>query len=162
MRDDNARNDGVRTLAALRNKQPLVLEHRYGEGRVVTVLTSAGPMWNGWARNPSYVVFQLELEKYIARHDRTVDRRIVGEPIELSIDPAEYLETVEIVSPDPTGERITRIQAAPPPNRPSSDGTASSSAGAKVDEKTSPSGSRKPSVSLPRRPSSRAASADRG
>lgn len=112
-RDDNERRDGVATLASLRNRQPVVLEHRYGKGRVVSVLTSAGPMWNGWARNPSYVVFQLELQKHIARNDRSVDLRVVGQPIELSIDPAAFTETVEIAAPDPKGERTTRLQAAP-------------------------------------------------
>jgi len=113
VRGDNERNDGVTTLAALRNKQPLILEHRFGEGRIVTVLTSAGPLWNGWARNPSYVVFQLELQKHIARNDRTLERRVVGQPIEVTLNPANYLETVEIAAPDPTGERLTRLQAAP-------------------------------------------------
>lgn len=117
-RDDNERRDGVATLASLRNKQPLILEHRFGKGRIVTVLTSAGPMWNAWARNPSYVVFQLELQKHIARNDRTVELRVVGQPIELSIDPAAYSETVEIVSPDSTGERLTRLQAAPIATKP--------------------------------------------
>jgi len=111
-RDDNSRRDGVDTIATLRNNQPLLLEHRFGMGRVVTCLTSAGPNWNNWARNPSYVVFQLELQRYVARNDRVPLKRTVGEPIDISLDPALYSPDVEVSAPDQTGARITRLTAA--------------------------------------------------
>lgn len=113
VKDDQARKDRVRTLATLRAGDPLVLEHQYGDGKVVTVLTTASPEWNNWPTNYSYVVMQLELVKHIARDVRSSETRQVGEPIRLSLDPADYTETVEIVSPGSDGERTTRIQAAP-------------------------------------------------
>lgn len=113
--DDNVRKDGVSTIAWLRNKDLLAFEHRYGPagGRVVTFLTTAGPDWNDWSRNPSFVVFQLELQKYIARGNRRLEKRTVGAPIELNLPAAEYLETVEITSPELAGGRVTRLNAAP-------------------------------------------------
>lgn len=114
-RDDNERKDGVSTICLLRNGEPLMFEHQYGTGRIVTSLTSAGPAWNSWPRNPSYVVFQLELEKHIAKAGNIVDRRIVGETIELDLDPAVYTESVQIAAPDVAAERVTRLQAAPRP-----------------------------------------------
>ncbi len=99
-RDDNERKDDVSTICVLRNKQPLMFDHRYGKGRVVTTLTTAGPVWNNWAKNPSYPAFLLEMQKYIARNDRTLERRIVGEPIAFSLDPAEYTAQVEVAPPD--------------------------------------------------------------
>lgn len=111
--DDQQRKDGVRTIATLRNKQPLMFTHRYGQGRVVTCLTSCGPAWNNWATYASYVVLQLELQKYIARTDRMLERNIVGAPIRITLNPAEFTELVEISAPDPSGQRITRLKAAP-------------------------------------------------
>uniref|UniRef100_A0A7C4LN93 Aerotolerance regulator N-terminal domain-containing protein n=1 Tax=Schlesneria paludicola TaxID=360056 RepID=A0A7C4LN93_9PLAN len=113
VRDDQQRADGVTTLARLRNGQPLVVEQPLGAGRVVACLTTADPPWNDWARNPSFVVFQLDLLKYLARRDRALPLRTVGEPIHLALDPAAYTETVEIVSPSLDGERTTRLLASP-------------------------------------------------
>lgn len=111
--DDTLRDDGVQTLARLRNQYPLVVESRLGAGRIVACLTSLAPDWNDWARNPSFVVFQLELVKHLARRDRAAVVKLVGESISQQLDPSRYTDLVEIVSPDITGERITRLQAVP-------------------------------------------------
>lgn len=113
IKDDQQRKDRVRTLATLRTSDPLVLEHKFGSGRIVTVLTTASPDWNNWATDYSFVVVQLELIKYLARTDRSPETRQVGEPIQLTLNPADYSETVEIMSPGAEGERTTRLQAAP-------------------------------------------------
>jgi len=111
--DDQQRADGVSTLAKLRNGRPFLVERAYGAGRIVACLSTAEPRWNDWARNPSYVVFQLDLLKYLARRDRGLPVRDVGEPIRLALDPAQFTETVEITGPAPEGERTTRLLAAP-------------------------------------------------
>ncbi|MDB5343353.1 MAG: hypothetical protein JWP89_1730 [Schlesneria sp.] len=115
-KDDQVRKDRVRTLATVRNGDPLMLEHTFGKGHVITMLTTASPDWNNWATDYSYVVVQLELMKYIARTDRSPEARQVGELIQLSLNPADYTETVEILSPGVEGERTTRLQAAPEQN----------------------------------------------
>ena len=112
-RDDQARGDGVQTIATLRNRQPLMFHHRFGKGNVITCLTTCGPGWNNWAKYASYVVLQLELQKHIARSDRQLERRLAGEPIELSLNPSEFTDMIDIVVPDPAGERTIRLQAAP-------------------------------------------------
>ena len=111
--DDQKRNDGVTTIAVLRDKHPLMFVHKLGDGKVVTCLTSCGPSWNNWSIFPSFVVLQLELQKYIARTDRVLERRIVGEVIRESLDPAQFTETVEVTAPDAAGKRTTRLKAAP-------------------------------------------------
>lgn len=113
VRDDQQRKDRVRTIAALRSRDPLVLEHPFGKGRVVTCLTTAQPEWNNWATDNSYVVVQLEMVKYLARTDHDPQRRVVGEPIRLSLDPAEFTEMVEVLAPGDEGDRTTRLQASP-------------------------------------------------
>ena len=113
MKDDQQRKDRVRTLATLRNGDPLMFEHSFGKGRILTCLTTVSPDWNNWATDYSYVVVQLELIKHIARTDRSPETRQIGEPIQLSLNPADYSDTVEVLSPGADGERTTRLQASP-------------------------------------------------
>jgi hypothetical protein len=108
----------VMRVASLRDRQPLMLEHTFGKGRVFTCLTAAGPLlttsgdqWNNWANGPaapSYAVFQLDLAKHIARRDRALPVQTVGEPIERVFSRALYADEVEFVSPD---EQVAQIKA---------------------------------------------------
>jgi len=109
--DDQERKDGVTTIAKLRNQQPLMFVHEYGKGRIVSSLSTCGPSWNNLAVYASYVVLQLELQKYIARTDKMLERRVVGQPIQTTIDPGEFTESVEIRSPHPSGEVLTPLIA---------------------------------------------------
>ncbi|RMG32832.1 MAG: VWA domain-containing protein [Planctomycetota bacterium] len=112
-RDDQRRGDGVQTIARLRNGDPLFLTHRFGRGRVVSCTTTCGPSWNNLALYASFVVMQLELQKFIARPDRALPQRTVGEPIRIELDPAEYTEEVQFAIPDPAGVRVLRQKAVP-------------------------------------------------
>lgn len=108
----------VRVVARLRDRSPLVLEHRHGAGRVVTCLTSAGPLrnpegeqWNNWANGPaapSFAVFQLDLAKYVARSDRTLPRHTVGEAITETFSRTKFKDEVEFVTPD---NQVTQVRA---------------------------------------------------
>lgn len=113
VRDDQKRGDQVVTIARLRNRDPVMFEHRFGKGRIITCLTTAHPAWNDWAVNPSFVVVQLDLLKHVARSERNLELRLVGEPIRLSLDPSQYTEQVEISVPTADGPQITRLQASP-------------------------------------------------
>ena len=135
VRDDNRRKDEVATIAHLASTEPLAFDRPFGKGRVLAFLTTAGPKWNDWGVNPSVVIFHLELAKYIARENQTLDRRIVGEPIEVSFDPAEFLETVEITAPDAHGQRVIRLKATRPPS-PETPGPAAGAAQASVPAET--------------------------
>jgi hypothetical protein len=99
----------IRTLAVLRDRQPLVVERQFGEGRVVTFLTTLAPDWNNWARQPSFVVMALELQAYLqAPHTATPDRQ-VGTPIDLVLSRQEYRGDVTFVAPGRTGEGRRRV-----------------------------------------------------
>ncbi|MEW4490595.1 BatA domain-containing protein [Thalassoglobus sp. JC818] len=111
----------VSVLARLKNDAPVFLEHRFGRGRVVTCLTSAGPLvnpqgtvWTNWANGPasfSFAVFQLELAKHVIRQDRSLPALESGQPIEFKLNQAFYQPDVEVLSPS---DQIDRIQATPP------------------------------------------------
>jgi hypothetical protein len=119
---DRDRTNGIKELAGLRNKSPLMIEHRFGLGRVVTCLTSAGPLltpegesWTNWANGPgapSYAVMQLELARLIARGDRMPPPKMVGDPIVIPLDRTKYRETVEVVGPDDQVSQVTAIDDA--------------------------------------------------
>ncbi len=123
---DRVKADGPAVLAELRNRDPLMLESRFGKGRVVTCLTAAGPVlspenvaWTNWANGPgapSYAVMNLELARFIARRDRAAPTRLVGEPIVIPIDRTRFREDVEIVGPDDQVAQVSAIdpQAAAP------------------------------------------------
>ncbi|MFK7776962.1 MAG: BatA domain-containing protein [Gimesia sp.] len=111
---------GVNIIATLRNQSPFIIEHRFGKGRIITCLTSAGPImtnegepWNSWALNPSYIVFQLELQKYLVQSRSHEQTEIVGDPITFSLDAAVYTDEIQIQTPISQGERTIRLKASP-------------------------------------------------
>jgi hypothetical protein len=107
VRSDNERKDGVTTSVSLRNGAPLMFEHRFGAGRVITFLTTAGPIWNNWAKNGSYPPIILDLVKYISRRDSDLRQRNVGEVIQLSYSEVDYLRELDITPAGGTEMRLT-------------------------------------------------------
>ncbi len=101
----------VRVIARLRNGAPLAVERRFGKGRVVALLTTAGPAWNNWARNPSFVVVALNLEAYLSQGLAEGRSLVVGAPLELHLDPAAYQPQVRFTPPEQSGTAGTTVGA---------------------------------------------------
>lgn len=111
---------GVNIIATLRNQAPFIIEHRLGKGRIITCLTSAGPVltnegepWNSWALNPSFIVFQLELQKYLVQSRSHDQAETVGLPIAFSLDAASFSDEIEVQTPTSQGSRTIRLKATP-------------------------------------------------
>jgi hypothetical protein len=102
----------TRVLAQLANRQPLVVERRLGEGRVVAFLTTLAPDWNNWARQPSFIVVALELQAYLDALSATDPARLVGTPIDLELSASDYREDVRFVVPGANPEERQVIQRA--------------------------------------------------
>jgi hypothetical protein len=119
--EQRSKAGGISILADLRNRDPLMVQSMYGKGRIVTSLTSAGPIlspekvaWTNWANGPgapSYAVMQLELAKLIARRDRGAPSRLVGEPITVAIDRTRFRDDIEIVGPS---DQVSQVSAVDP------------------------------------------------
>lgn len=91
---------GVEILARLRNGAPLVVEKRWGQGRVVAFLTTAAPTWNNWARdNPSFPVAMLELQAFLAGGPPADTQRRVGAPLEVLLNPSQFEAQVQFEVP---------------------------------------------------------------
>lgn len=129
-----AMSEGAKVIARLRDGSPLMIEHEFGRGRVLTCLTAAGPAslsetlqklavdpdspgeqppttWNNWASggaSPTFVVAQLEIARRLARKDRALPRRLVGEEISESLDLALFRDDVEITTPD---DQVIKLKA---------------------------------------------------
>jgi hypothetical protein len=97
--------DGVRVIASLRNRAPLMLEHRMGKGKIVACLTACGTSWTNWPRIPdAFVPVQLQMAAFLAQGHQMLNLKTVGEPLVISLDAAAYSPQVEIAPPD--GSRV--------------------------------------------------------
>lgn len=104
----------VSVIAKLRDGRPLIAERSFGDGRCVCMTTTAAPEWNDWAKNPSYVVLILKMHAHLASPQRTDDPRLVGAPLDLSVEAARYQPEVSFVTPGPQHvERIVIGRALP-------------------------------------------------
>ena len=99
-----ANDPSANVWAAVRNDAPLVIEKTFGAGRTMTFLTSASPAWNNWARNPSYVVVLLELTAWLSKRQEQSQQFLVGDPLEVRVNPMEFEESVRFVLPPREGE----------------------------------------------------------
>jgi len=105
----------TQVIARLRNGAPLAVERNFGGGRVVAFLTTAAPTWNNWARNnPSFVVAMLEMQAFLAGRPAGDVSKLVGTPIEIQLDPAEYEAEVRFVTPNEEALRATGVTPVPP------------------------------------------------
>lgn len=96
----------TKVIARVRNGAPLVIEKKFGAGRVVAFLTKASPteselgVWNNWGRgNPSFVVTMLELQAYLAAGKQAEIVRLVGTPLDLKLDAKQYQPQVRFTLP---------------------------------------------------------------
>ncbi len=110
---DTSAAQPARTIAKLRNGAPLVVEKNFGKGRVVAFLTTAAPLWNSWAKNPSFVVIAQDLQAYLSKTHEEQPVRLVGEPIRLSLDAADYDPAVRFLPPDATAAPNASTDAKP-------------------------------------------------
>jgi len=80
----------AKIIARLRNQAPLAIEHTFENGgRVVAILTTAGPSWNNWARHPTYFVAIQELRHYLSPPVIEASRP-VGSPISETLSADKY------------------------------------------------------------------------
>ena len=116
-----APDSSVQIAAWLRNRTPLAVERKFGEGRVVVFLTTAAPTWNNWGNDPSFVVMVLKLQSYLAASRRAVEQRPVGSPVSVALEANKYRQDVTFVTPGETPETRTvveRVAARAEPNSP--------------------------------------------
>jgi hypothetical protein len=106
----------VEIIAATRDKSPLAIERKLGQGDVLLFLTTLAPEWNDWAKNPSFVVVALKMQSYLATARRLDDPRLVGTPLDVRLEATKYLPDLVFVTPGEKAasrQRIERQATAP-------------------------------------------------
>jgi hypothetical protein len=99
------RDGSIEVIGRLRNQAPLVVEKKYGDGRVVAQLTklSSGetPLgkWSNWSLNPAFPVLANELVSYLAATREIDPVHRVGEDLVVSLEEGKYEPTVRFVLP---------------------------------------------------------------
>lgn len=110
--------ENVRVIARLRNNVPLVLEKRFGEGRVIAQLTklSSGTTslgrWTNWSLNPAFPILANELVSYLAVTRQIDPLRRVGDDLVVSVEEGKYEPTMRFVLPTERGPegRMSRAE----------------------------------------------------
>jgi Aerotolerance regulator N-terminal len=92
-------DQAVEIIAHTRDKSPLVIEKKFGQGEVLLFLTTLAPQWNDWAKNPSFVVVALKSQSYLATAKRLDDPRLVGTPLDLRLEATKFRPDVAFVTP---------------------------------------------------------------
>lgn len=110
---------GVETLARLSNGDPIIFEHSFGKGRILTWLTTAGKRWTNWPvlpAAPGFVVTNLLMHQYLQKPVDNIQIREVGDLIRLEWPVSEFTESVEVFQPEAEEDAAStflRLQAAP-------------------------------------------------
>jgi len=100
----------VEVIAQARDKSPLVIEKQLGRGEVLLFLTTLAPDWNDWAKNPSFVVVALKMQSHLATARRLDEPRLVGSPLDVTLEAAKYLPEVTFVVPGEKSGLRQRIE----------------------------------------------------
>ncbi|MGA2617785.1 MAG: BatA domain-containing protein [Thermoguttaceae bacterium] len=101
-RDSPRAGRPARVLLRLRNGAPLWVEKGFGQGRVMAFLSTAAPVWNNWAANNetgSFPVVVRDLFAYLSRRPAAEVSQPLGQPIELSLEAAQYQPQVRFIAP---------------------------------------------------------------
>ncbi len=95
-----------KSVATLRNGQPLLVDHSIGDGRLLIGLTSLEPKWTDWHRDPTFVVTALQTVGYLASF-RTPDTwRTAGTPMRWDFSSQLQLPEVEVLTPAMSGSVV--------------------------------------------------------
>ena len=97
----------------VRYGDPLIVASRFGQGRVVAVMTTLGKDWSGWAGgSKAMVVFQpfvWELQNYLSSQSSD-ENRTVGSEVHIVTDPEPY-----------RGKQVKAFRTYYPPREPGKD-----------------------------------------
>jgi hypothetical protein len=112
---DPKKDTDVHVIMSLRNKAPLLVEKKFGRGRVLALLTTTSSKWNNWSledAGPSFVAFVRNLVPYLSRRIAADSELQVGDPKSITFASAGYQPTVRFDGPGGDTSTAT-IEAVP-------------------------------------------------
>ncbi len=100
-------------VAHLRNGAPLVVEQKFGAGRVLAFLTTAAPTWNNLANTPRHIAAMLQTVNYLASSRQTDPSRLVGASLSVEFERVKYDPDVKFVKPPRERPETLPVSAVP-------------------------------------------------
>ena len=95
------------------DEHPAIVERAFGRGRVLLVTTAVDKEWHRWPDHPTFLPIIMELARRVTRGADSGPRTYVGEPIELSFDPATFEPDAIVRTPSYPNEHEMGVTAAP-------------------------------------------------
>lgn len=114
--DTQVQTGQTRLLARLTDSEssPVVIEHTFGDGRVMLLTTPVDADWNTWPQDHhSYVLFMQFLSRYMAHSTARAGLIEIGQPIKVALDLVRH--KVEATLIRPSGEQIGLHPVQDPP-----------------------------------------------
>jgi hypothetical protein len=103
-----APDSGTSVIATLRNHEPLIVEKKFGSGTVLAC-TTAVHEWNDLAKGPCLVILALKMQAYLATTHRLDDPRLVGTPLDVTLESSKYRPELSFTLPKPKGDERQKI-----------------------------------------------------
>ncbi|MCF7789739.1 MAG: BatA domain-containing protein [Prosthecobacter sp.] len=97
--------DQTQRIFNLDRNVPLMIEKKYGRGRVIAAATTANPAWSNLPLQPFFVPLMQRLTTYLATEGSAPAWQLVGSAIRLPLEKAELGS--EFTLRDPTGQTQT-------------------------------------------------------
>ncbi|MGB0717458.1 MAG: VWA domain-containing protein, partial [Phycisphaerae bacterium] len=90
---------------------PAITETRFGEGRVMVVTTAIDKEWGLWPDHPAYLPMVSEMIRFLAQGDGGTAGVLIGQPLEIAIDPAVHERDALLRTPSFPTEREYALTA---------------------------------------------------
>jgi hypothetical protein len=95
----------VQRIFNLDRNVPLLVEKKYGRGRVIASATTANAVWGNLPLQPFFVPLMQRLTTYLATEGSAPAWQLVGSPIRVTVKAADF--GAEFTLRDPTGQTQT-------------------------------------------------------
>ena len=105
-----------KSVATLRNGQPIIVDHSIGEGRVLFGLTAFDRQWTNWPQDPTFVVAALKMVGYLSSFRAPDAARLAGTPMRWDFSSQEMLPEIQVLCPPPNGsgaKALLSLNASP-------------------------------------------------
>ncbi len=95
-----------KSVATLRNRQPLLVDYPIGAGRVLVALTSLDRRWSNWPQDPTFVVAALKMVGYLSSFKTPESSKLTGAALRWDFSSQELLPETQLLFPTPSSRAV--------------------------------------------------------
>ncbi|MFN5951133.1 MAG: hypothetical protein ACK43N_21765, partial [Pirellulaceae bacterium] len=89
----------ARVIATSRDKQPLLIDSPFGNGRVLTYLGGWTNAWSNWPRDPTFVITSLKIAAYLGSFRQAESSQSILDPLAWRGNSLQYAPNYQVVFP---------------------------------------------------------------